>query len=108
MLEAIRIEDEVEFLDAKNLELRIDQYGDPQITLLDNSVHTQIKIIRSFPLSNPTQFICLIDKEENEIGVIEDIKILRNQIAKLSLINLKKRIICRGLSESILSMGDLA
>ena len=90
MLEAIRIEDEVEFLDAKNLELCIDLYGDPQITLPANSVHTQIKIIRSFPLTHPTQFICLIDKEENEIGVIENIKDLKNSDRDIVVDQLEK------------------
>ena len=49
MLEAIQIEDEVKFLDAKDLDLGIDQYGDLQVTLHDSSIQTQIKIIRSFP-----------------------------------------------------------
>ena len=90
MLESIRIEDEIEFLDAKNLELCIDQYGDPQVTLPDGSVHQQIKIIRSFPLSDPNQFICLLDKEENEIGVIENIKDLKKSGRKIVVDQLEK------------------
>jgi len=90
LLESIRIEDEIEFLGAKNLELCIDQYGDPQVTLPDGSVHQQIKIIRSFPLSDPNQFICLIDKEENEIGVIENIKDLKKSGRKIVVDQLEK------------------
>ena len=84
MLEAIQIEDEVKFLDAKNLDLGIDQYEDLQITLPDSSIQTQIKIIRSFPLSNPNQFICLIDKDNDEIGVIQDIKDLKKSGIKVN------------------------
>ena len=90
MLEAIQIEDEVKFLDAKNLDLGIDQYEDLQITLPDSSIQTQIKIIRSFPLSNPNQFICLIDKDNNEIGVIQDIKDLKKSDRKIVVEQLEK------------------
>lgn len=74
MHQPIQIENEVQFLDAKCLKIRLNSFEDLEVELPDGSIHTPVVPVRALPLSQPDQFILFLDADENEIGIIEDIK----------------------------------
>ncbi|MYE88240.1 DUF1854 domain-containing protein [Candidatus Poribacteria bacterium] len=73
----IRIEDEVQFLDPKLLKVSRNQFAELEAELPDGSVHAPVEPVRTFPLTQPNQYISLLDAHKNELGLIEDISQLR-------------------------------
>ncbi len=79
----IRIEDEVKFLDAERVKISRNSFTELVVELPDGSVHTSVSPVRAFPLTRPNRYISLLDANQNEIGVIEDIKQLDKTARKL-------------------------
>ena len=77
MEQPIRIEDEVQFLDPKLVKIRRNQFAELEAELPDGSVHAPVEPVRSFPLTQPNQYISLLDAHKNELGLIEDINQLK-------------------------------
>lgn len=78
MEQPIRIEDEVQFLDPKLVKISRNQFAELEAELPDGSVHAPVEPVRTFPLTQPDQYISLLDAYKNELGLIEDI----NQLQK--------------------------
>ena len=77
MEQPIRIEDEVQFLDPKLVKISRNQFAELEAELPDGSVHAPIEPVRTFPLTQPNQYISLLDAHKNELGLIEDINQLK-------------------------------
>ena len=77
MEQPIRIEDEVEFLDPQRLKISRNQFAELEAELPDGSVHAPVEPVRTFPLTQPNQYISLLDAQKNELGLIEDINQLK-------------------------------
>ena len=77
MEQPIRIEDEVQFLDPKHLKISRNQFAELEAELPDGSVHAPVEPVRTFPLTQPHQYISLLDAHKNELGLIEDINELK-------------------------------
>ena len=73
----IRIEDEVQFLDPKRVKISRNQFAEMEAKLPDGSVHAPVEPVRTFPLTQPDQYISLLDVHKNELGLIEDINQLK-------------------------------
>ena len=82
-MEAVKIEDEIKPLDPKNIGIYRNELDDLVIELPDGSSYEEVRAIRAFPLSNPSEFIILRDKEDNEIGLIESIRELNSKSKKI-------------------------
>lgn len=77
MEQPIRIEDEVQFLDPKFVKISRNQFAELEAELPDGSVHAPVEPVRTFPLTQPDQYISLLDVHKNELGLIEDINQLK-------------------------------
>ena len=82
MQQSIQIEDEVQFLDAQSMKISHNPFKELDVELPDGSAHISIVPVRAFPLSQPNQFIILLDADKKEIGMIEDIKQLNKASRK--------------------------
>ncbi|MBM3241026.1 DUF1854 domain-containing protein [Candidatus Poribacteria bacterium] len=82
-METAKIEDEVKPLDAKSIKIYRNELDDLVIELPDGSKHAKVRTMRAFPLSNPGEFIILRDKEDNEVGLIENINELNSKYKKV-------------------------
>jgi len=89
-MQAAKIEDEIKPLDAKNIYIYKNEWDDLVIKLADGSTYEKAKVMCAFPLSKPRKFIILRDKEDNEIGIIENIKELESESKKFLEEELKK------------------
>ena len=83
MEQPIRIEDEVQFLDAKRVKISRNPFEELKAELPDGSVHAPVEPVRTFPLTQPNQYISLLDADKNEIGLIEDMKQLKKADRKV-------------------------
>ena len=88
MEQPIRIEDEVQFLDPKLLKISRNQFAELEAELPDGSVYAPVEPVRTFPLTQPNQYISLLDAHKNELGLIEDI----NQLKKADQIVLAEEL----------------
>ena len=77
MEQPIRIEDEAQFLDPKRLKISRNQFAELEAELPDGSVHAPVEPVRTFPLTQPNQYISLLDADKNELGLVEDISQLK-------------------------------
>lgn len=91
MQEAIKITDEVEFLDAANVKIARNPFEELIVELPDGTTYTNVEAIRSFPLTDSNKYISLLDSEEKEIGIIQDIKQLPRESEKVLRSELQKR-----------------
>ncbi len=91
MQEAMKITDEVEFLDAANIKIARNSFEELTVELPDGTTYTNVEAIRSFPLTDSNKYISLLDSEEKEIGIIQDIKQLPRESEKVLISELQKR-----------------
>jgi outer membrane protein assembly factor BamB len=91
MQEAMKITDEVQFLDAVNLKIARNSFEELTIELPDGTTHTNVEAVRSFPLTDSNKYITLLDSEGKEIGIVRDIKQLPRESAETLLSELQKR-----------------
>ena len=82
-METAKIEDEIKPLDAKSIKIYRNELDDLVVELSDSSKHAKVRAMRAFPLSNPNDFIILRDKEDNEIGLLENINELNSKYKKV-------------------------
>ncbi len=90
MEQPIRIEDEAQFLDPKLVKISRNQFAELEAELPDGSVHAPVEPVRTFPLTQPDQYISLLDAQKNELGLIEDINQLEKADRTLLAEELKK------------------
>ena len=91
MQEAIKITDEVKFLDAAKVKIARNSFEELIVELPDGTTYTNVEAIRSFPLTDSNKYISLLDSEEKEIGIIQDIKQLPRESEKILRSELQKR-----------------
>ena len=91
MQEAVKITDEVQFLDPHNLKIARDSFEELIVELPDGTTHTNVEAVRSFPLTDSNKYITLLDSEGKEIGIIQDIKQLSRESAETLVSELRKR-----------------
>ena len=91
MQEAIRITDEVKFLDAANVKIARNSFEELTVELPDGTTYTNVEAVRSFPLTDSNKYISLLDDEEKEIGIIQDLKQLPRESEKILRSELQKR-----------------
>ena len=107
MQEAIKITDEVEFLDAAQIKIARNSFEELTVELPDGTTYTNVEAIRSFPLTDSNKYISLLDDEEKEIGIIQDIKQLPRESEKFSGRSCKSGIFCRRLPKFTAWKGNL-
>ena len=90
MQQPVQIEDEVQFLDPKQVKITRNEFEELTVELPDRSVHTSIVPVRTFPLTRPNRYISLLDADEQEIGMIEDIRKLKKSDRKVLEAELRK------------------
>ena len=73
MNEAIKVTDELVFLDPKTLMLGKNAFGELVVELPDGTAFTKVEPVRSFPVTETLRYISLLDEEGNEIGIVEDV-----------------------------------
>lgn len=59
----------------------------------------RVKLSRSYPFSKPTEYICISDLEDNEIGILRDINLLDEESAKTAENELNTRYFCPSITE---------
>ncbi len=91
MHEAIKITDEVEFLDAAKIKIARNPFEELTVEFPDGATYTKVEAIRSFPLTDSNRYISLLDSEDKEIGIIQDIKRLPRESEKVLRSELQKR-----------------
>ena len=91
MREAIKVTDDLIFLDADTISIQRNAFGELVIQLPDGNTHTKVEPIRSFPVSETTRYIALIDNEGEEIGIIEDMRNLPAKSREILAEELQKR-----------------
>lgn len=91
MQEAIKITDEVQFLDASKVKVTRNAFEELIVKLPDGETHTSVEAVRTFPLTDSNKYIALLDSEGEELGIIQDIKQLSRNSEKVLASELQKR-----------------
>lgn len=91
MQEAIKITDEVKFLDAAKVKIERNSFEELTVELPDGTTYANVEVIRSFPLTDSNKYISLLDSEAKEIGIIQDLKQLPRESEKVLRSELQKR-----------------
>ncbi len=91
MQKATKITDEVQFLDAANVKIARNSFAELTVELPNGASHTNVEAVRSFPLTDSSKYIALLDSEGAEIGIIQDIKQLSRESGETLLSELRKR-----------------
>ena len=88
----ISIEDELEVLDCKKIEFRINLFEELEVCLPDGTFHSPVVPLRSFPVTDVNSYISIIkdDRKREEVCLIEDIqhltessrRVLENALSK--------------------------
>lgn len=66
---------------------------------LNNEEKGRVKLSRSYPFSKPTEYICISDLEDKEIGILRDINELDNTSFELAKEELETRYFCPTITE---------
>ena len=91
MYEAIKVTDELEFLDPSKVSIARNAFEELVVQLPDGTTHTKVEPVRSFPINETSRYIALLDDEGNEIGIVEDVKKLTSQSRDVLMEELQKR-----------------
>lgn len=91
MQEAIKVTDDLAFLDADNIRIARNAFEELVVELPDGTTHTKVEPMRSFPISEITRYIALLDSDGDEIGIIEDMKNLTLKSQEILTEELQKR-----------------
>ena len=91
MKEAIKITDELTFLDASSIRIERNAFEELVVQLPDGSIRTKVEPIYAFPVSETNRYIALRDEESNKIGIIEDVKHLPHESRKILVEELQRR-----------------
>ncbi len=66
---------------------------------LNNEEKGRVKLSRSYPFSKPTEYICISDLEDKEIGILRNIEELDIESQKLAKEELETRYFCPTITE---------
>ena len=91
MHEAIKVTDELEFLDADSMSISRNAFAELVVEFSDGTTYTRIEPVRSFPISDTMRYIALFDSDGNEIGVVEDVNKLSSKSRDVLIEELKKK-----------------
>ncbi len=78
-------------LNLENIKIRKNQFLDNELLKNNQKTHEKIKILRAFPYSDKNRYILLNDQENEEIGIIKDVKLLDSKSQKIVINELKKK-----------------
>ena len=91
------IKDELNILDPKKIQIYRDEFNVLKLgTTADDGSEKclAVKIVMGFPMTNPGQFISLVEmkdgKTDKEIGIIEDLKKMDSKSRKVLNVELKR------------------
>ena len=84
MYEAIKVTDELEFLDPSKVSIARNAFEELVVQLPDGTTHTKVEPVRSFPINETSRYIALLDDEGNEIGIVEDVKKTNISVSRCS------------------------
>ena len=90
MLRRMNIDQEMKGLDPKQVRLEWDEFDDLKLIIKGNGEYTKVKIIQSFPFSDPYNFIAFRDQDNEEIGVLENAALLDRKSRKILEAELEK------------------
>ncbi|MCY4402994.1 MAG: DUF1854 domain-containing protein [Candidatus Poribacteria bacterium] len=91
MNEAIKVADELEFIDANKVNIGRNAFAELVVQLPDGTTHTKVEPVRSFPVSETNKYIALVNDEGDEIGIVEDVRKLSPQSRDVLTEELQKR-----------------
>ena len=91
MNEPVKVADELEFLEASTLSINRNAFAELVVQLPDGTTHTKVQPVRSFPVTETTRYIALLDEEGDEIGIVEDVKKLTPTSRDILIEELQKR-----------------
>jgi len=91
MNEAIKVADELEFIDANKINIGRNAFAELVVQLPDGTTHTKVEPVRSFPVSETNKYIALVNDEGDEIGIVEDVRKLSPQSRDVLTEELQKR-----------------
>lgn len=83
----------ISFLEPKKCALTFNDNGFLVLTL-DGESKGRVKLIKSYPYSLNDEYICVHDLEDNEIGIIRDLKNLDKESCENALKELQSRYYC--------------
>ena len=67
------LQEELDFLDSKDVRIYLDEFEDLTLETGDGSVYQSLTAVRAFPLTSPDRFITIKNEDGSEIGTIGDI-----------------------------------
>ena len=82
---------EVRLLDPKKVTLFRTEAGTPRMTLEDEFTCLRLKVMCSFPLSWPNEYVSLRDGSNKEIGLIEDLRRLDRDSQRVAEEEIERR-----------------
>lgn len=91
MNEPIKVTDELEFIDEGKISIERNAFGEIVVQLSDGTTHTKVEPVRTFPVSETTRYIALLDEEGDEIGIVEDVNKLTSNSRDVLMEELQKR-----------------
>jgi len=62
-----------------------------RLTIDQDRSYTRVKIVRAAPLSHPDKYICLLDAKDEEVCMIEDLKVLDEEMRAIVAEELDRR-----------------
>ena len=62
----------VRVLDPAGVRVRLNEHGQVELHLPDETVHTGVAIVPAFPISRPNRFVYFRDEEGKELGLLVD------------------------------------
>ena len=91
MNEPVKVADELKYLDAGTLSINRNAFAELVVQLSDGTTFTKVQPVRSFPVTETTRYIALLDEEGNEIGIVEDVNKLTSSSRDILIEELQKR-----------------
>ncbi len=88
----------LEFLQPEQCDFQKNQNGFLTFTLAGEE-KGRVKLIRSYPFSKPSEYICVSDLEDKEIGIIKNLSELNKTSEKLCEEELETRYFCPTITE---------
>ena len=83
----------IAFLEPDKCKFSFNQNGF-LVLFIDNESKGRVKLIRSYPYTLTDEYICVHDIEDNEIGIIRDLKTLDNDSLEATRKELQNRYYC--------------
>ncbi|HNT35414.1 MAG TPA: DUF1854 domain-containing protein [bacterium] len=78
------------FLDGKSLRLFRDDSNKLRLTIDENRSYPDVKVVRAFPLSDPSHYIAFMNHADKVIGMVKDLEALDEQSQALARSSLNR------------------